>query len=98
MTRRPAARTGNGKEAPRSLQVSALKLVQKITALRPELDLYILIAKEHEDQVVDALFAEAVDGYFYREERDLRGCTGSSTRRSPNGPARLFTTRCKTTF
>jgi len=47
--------------------------VQKITALRPELDLYILIEKEKEDQVVDALFAEAVDGYFYREERDLRG-------------------------
>jgi arginine decarboxylase len=71
--RRPAARAGNGKDAARSLQVSALKLVQKITALRPELDLYILIEKEKEDQVVDALFAEAVDGYFYREERDLRG-------------------------
>ena len=62
-----------GKEGPRSLQVSALKLVQKITALRPELDLYILIEKEKEDQVVDTLFAEAVDGYFYREERDYRG-------------------------
>ena len=71
--RRPAARTGGAREAARSLQVSALKLVQKITALRPELDLYILIEKEKEDQVVDALFAEAVDGYFYREERDLRG-------------------------
>ncbi|MCA3226733.1 MAG: aminotransferase class I/II-fold pyridoxal phosphate-dependent enzyme [Burkholderiales bacterium] len=57
----------------RNLQVSALKLVQKITALRPELDLYILVEKEKEDQVVDALFAEAVDGYFYREERDYRG-------------------------
>ncbi|HUL66483.1 MAG TPA: aminotransferase class I/II-fold pyridoxal phosphate-dependent enzyme [Burkholderiaceae bacterium] len=67
------SRNGNGKEAPRSLQMSALKLVQKITALRPELDLYILIEKEKEDQVVDALFAEAVDGYFYREERDFRG-------------------------
>lgn len=61
------------KDGPRSLQVSALKLVQKITALRPELDLYILIEKEKEDQVVDTLFAEAVDGYFYREERDYRG-------------------------
>jgi arginine decarboxylase len=47
--------------------------VQKITALRPELDLYILIEKEREDEVVDTLFAEAVDGYFYREERDYRG-------------------------
>jgi arginine decarboxylase len=72
-TRRTATRAGGAKESARSLQVSALKLVQKITALRPELDLYILIEKEKEDQVVDALFAEAVDGYFYREERDLRG-------------------------
>ncbi len=71
--RRQTARVANGKDTTRSLQVSALKLVQKITALRPELDLYILIEKEKEDQVVDALFAEAVDGYFYREERDLRG-------------------------
>jgi arginine decarboxylase len=71
----PDARAGNGRkvDGKRSLQVSALKLVQKITALRPELDIYILIEKEKEDQVVDALFAEAVDGYFYREERDYRG-------------------------
>ena len=74
----PDSRT-NGKtngrkpDGKRSLQVSAIKLVQKITALRPELDIYILIEKEKEDQVVDALFAEAVDGYFYREERDYRG-------------------------
>src|SRR3989442_1320540 len=40
---------------------------------RPQLDVYILIAQEHEDEIVDALFAEAVDGYFYREERDYRG-------------------------
>ena len=73
---RNGARNGkapNAREATRSLQVSALKLVQKITALRPELDLYILIEKEREDEVVDTLFAEAVDGYFYREERDHRG-------------------------
>jgi arginine decarboxylase len=47
--------------------------VQRITRLRPELDVYILIAQETEDEVVDTLFAEAVDGYFYREERDYRG-------------------------
>ncbi len=70
-----AGKPGNGRkgDARRSLQISAIKLVQKITALRPELDIYILIEKEKEDQVVDALFAEAVDGYFYREERDYRG-------------------------
>ena len=57
----------------RTLQMTALTLVQKITRFRPELDVYILIAQEQEDQVVDALFTEAVDGYFYREERDYRG-------------------------
>ena len=54
-------------------EMSALELVQRITRFRPELDIYILIAQEHEDEIVDALFAEAVDGYFYREERDYRG-------------------------
>ena len=67
---KPTRKSGDGR---RNLQVSALKLVQKITSLRPELDIYILIEKEKEDQVVDALFTEAVDGYFYREERDYRG-------------------------
>src|SRR3954467_3953439 len=63
----------NGKNPSRKLQMSALELVRRITRLRPELDVYILIAQEKEDDVVDALFAEAVDGYFYREERDYRG-------------------------
>jgi arginine decarboxylase len=61
------------KSDSRKLQMSALELVQRITGLRPELNVYILIAQEHEDEVVDALFTEAVDGYFYREERDYRG-------------------------
>src|SRR5690349_12251989 len=61
----------NGKQS--KAQTSALELVQRITRLRPELDVYILIAREEEDDIVDALFAEAVDGYFYREERDYRG-------------------------
>ncbi len=66
-------RRNGRKESPRNLQMSALELVQRITSLRPELDVYILIAQEKEDEVVDALFAESVDGYFYREERDYRG-------------------------
>jgi arginine decarboxylase len=57
----------------KKLQMSALELVQRVTRMRPELDIYILIAQEQEDEVVDALFAEAVDGYFYREEKDYRG-------------------------
>src|SRR5512145_3300395 len=71
-----STRNSNGKKGearPRRLQMSALELVQRITRLRPELDVYIVIAQEKEDDVVDALFAEAVDGYFYREERDYRG-------------------------
>ena len=68
----------NGKEKDqdrkeKQLQTSALELVQRITRFRPELDVYILIAQEQEDEIVDTLFAEAVDGYFYREERDYRG-------------------------
>ncbi|MGB5079665.1 MAG: aminotransferase class I/II-fold pyridoxal phosphate-dependent enzyme [Burkholderiales bacterium] len=54
-------------------EMSALELVQRVTRFRPEIDVYILIAQEHEDEIVDTLFAEAVDGYFYREERDYRG-------------------------
>jgi arginine decarboxylase len=63
----------NGDAGSRKLQMSALELVQRINRFRPELDVYILIAQEKEDDVVDALFAESVDGYFYREERDYRG-------------------------
>jgi len=63
----------NGSNSKKKLQTSALELVQRITRFRPELDVYIVIAQEKEDDVVDALFAESVDGYFYREERDYRG-------------------------
>src|SRR5687767_11154009 len=62
-----------GSNSKKELQTSALELVQRITSFRPELDVYILIAQEKEDDIVDALFAESVDGYFYREERDYRG-------------------------
>src|SRR3954462_10248665 len=63
----------NNHNDKKQLQMSALELVQRITRFRPELDVYILIAQEKEDDVVDALFAESVGGYFYREERDYRG-------------------------
>jgi arginine decarboxylase len=62
-----------GSNSKKKLQTSALELVQRISRFRPLLDVYILIAQEKEDDVVDALFAESVDGYFYREERDYRG-------------------------
>ena len=57
----------------KKLQMPALELVRRITRFRPELSVYVLIAQEHEDDVVDVLFNESVDGYFYREERDYRG-------------------------
>jgi len=65
--------TLNSKGSKKKLQMSALELVQRLNGFRPELDVYILVAQEQEDEVVDTLFAEAVDGYFYREERDYRG-------------------------
>lgn len=61
----------DGKE--KRLQMSALELVQRITGFRPQLDIYVLIPQESEDEIVDTLFTESVDGYFYREERDYRG-------------------------
>ncbi len=72
----PSRNANGGKKSEshaRTLQMSALELVRRITRFRPELDVYILIAQEKEDDVVDKLFTESVDGYFYREERDYRG-------------------------
>jgi arginine decarboxylase len=63
----------SARKGARNLQMTALELVQKISRFRPELNIYILIAQEQEDEVVDVLFSETVDGYFYREERDYRG-------------------------
>ena len=63
----------NHGQKARDLQMTALELVHRINCFRPELNVYILIAQEQEGEVVDALFSETVDGYFYREERDYRG-------------------------
>jgi len=60
-----------GKE--QALQVSALELVHAIHAIRPELDIYVMIDQQSEDEVVNSLLNEAVDGYFYRDERDYPG-------------------------
>src|SRR5512141_1970207 len=49
----PGPRPSRGKKR---LQMSALELVQRITGFRPELNVYILVAQEKEDDVVDALF------------------------------------------
>lgn len=54
-------------------RLSALNLVHEIHALRPELDVYVLIAQENEDEVVNTLLCETVDGYFYRDDPDYLG-------------------------
>lgn len=64
------AKAGPPAEAERA---KAGNLVQRISALRPEIEIYVLVERNKADQVVDRLFAEAVHGYFYREEHDYRG-------------------------
>jgi len=68
-----AVTPAGGRRAGRGGMDSARNLVHRITALRPEVEVYVLIEKSKADQVVDSLFAEAVHGYFYREEHDYRG-------------------------
>jgi arginine decarboxylase len=60
-------------DAGADTSLSAVELVRHINALRPEVDVFILIDRAQEDDVVDSLFTESVDGYFYREEHDPRG-------------------------
>ncbi len=52
---------------------TALDVVHEIHARRPELGIYVLIDEACQDTVVEAMFNETVDGYFYREEKDYRG-------------------------
>src|SRR5258706_5189842 len=61
---------GKNNGGRKKLQMSALELVQRITRFRPELDVYILIAQEKEDDVVDAHLPAAVDSHYYLAERD----------------------------
>ncbi|MFC4161487.1 aminotransferase class I/II-fold pyridoxal phosphate-dependent enzyme [Chitinimonas lacunae] len=70
LTQTPGKGRRNGRPA---LQMSALELIHTIHDLRPELDVYVLIAQDSESTIVDVLSNEAVDGYFYREERDYPG-------------------------
>jgi arginine decarboxylase len=48
-------------------------LVQALHQLRPELDLYVLVDKERDEETVGALAREAIDGFFIRDEADPRG-------------------------
>ncbi|WP_374536516.1 aminotransferase class I/II-fold pyridoxal phosphate-dependent enzyme [Chitinimonas taiwanensis] len=64
---------GDSGKARGKQRLSALNLVHEIHALRPELDVYVLIAQENEDEVVNTLLCETVDGYFYRDDPDYLG-------------------------
>jgi arginine decarboxylase len=68
--RKSAAGPSAGQAA---LEPGARTLVQSISALRPEIEIYVLIERAKADRVVDSHFADAVHGYFYREEHDYRG-------------------------
>ena len=65
------SRAARARKAPRPAPPP--HLVQRISALRPEIEIYVLIERAKADQVVEPLFAEAVRGYFYSEEHDYRG-------------------------
>jgi arginine decarboxylase len=69
-TTRKAA--GNG-IAGGTAEAPARNLVQRISALRPEIEIYVLVERAKADRVVDSHLADAVHGYFYREEHDYRG-------------------------
>jgi len=79
-------------------EMSALELVQRVTRFRPELDVYILIAQEHEDEIVDcALRGGGRRLLLQRGARTTAACTGYSTRRSRSVRARRSTTSSRTT-
>ncbi len=67
-----AGGAGRRRGARRSAEAPA-NLVQQVSALRPELEIYVLIERAAADQGAEPLFADAVHGYFYREEHDYRG-------------------------
>ncbi len=59
------------RRAPRTPR--SRSLVQRIAQLRPEIEIYLLLEKTELDPLEETVFADAVHGYFYREERDYRG-------------------------
>src|SRR5216117_3565638 len=76
----------------KQLQMSALELVQRITRFRPELDVYILIAQEKEDDVVDKLFTNRWMATSTARSATTAASTASSTPRSRSVRARRSTT------
>lgn len=52
---------------------SAATLAQRISALRPELSLYVVLEDDDTRRLVEELASDAVDGYFFRSEADHAG-------------------------
>jgi arginine decarboxylase len=51
----------------------AVQAAHRIIEARPELSLYMLLEDDSEKLLVEQLASDAVDGYFFRDERDLVG-------------------------
>lgn len=64
---------GGGAEGEAAAVWSAEALVQALHQWRPELDLYVLVDKERDEETVGALTREAIAGFFIRDEADPRG-------------------------
>jgi arginine/lysine/ornithine decarboxylase len=52
---------------------AAVAAAHRIIAARPELSLYVLLEDDDDKLLVEELASDAVDGYFFRDERDLVG-------------------------
>ena len=70
--------------------MTALELVQKVTNFRPELNIYILIAQEQEDEVVDALFSKPWMAISIVKNAITGACTAFSMPNCRKKHARLF--------
>lgn len=81
----------SGNRHARHLQMTALELVQKISLIRPELNIYVLIAQEREGEVVDALFPKPWMAISTVKNRITVVSTAFSTPRSRKKRARPFT-------
>ncbi len=62
---------GHDGESTTASHATFLELIKKIHQLRPELNVFIYLKSRKEEFVVDKLFSQTIDGYFYSEEKDF---------------------------
>lgn len=56
-----------------AIGAAAVACAQRIIDARPELSLYMLLEDDRDKLLVEQLASDAVDGYFFRDERDRNG-------------------------